>query len=159
MLNLVTNWCDFVSFVSIITMLEWLFINSFIQSLYKSKRLWDRLKAMVEEELRTSFILNAEPCLLGTGFILSKAKKEAIDLLCILTKHYIHRSTCNNTTKTTRGLELYIKTPWKQKKTLTRPMPIQHVHLQVGRNSRLDRSTTEPLKHQTQLCPTNKEDV
>ena len=78
-----------------------------------SKRLWERLKLIIENYLRTSFPLSAEKCLLGTNYKISKSKQEAVNLLCILTKHYLHLSKCNNTPRSTIGLELYIRSTLK----------------------------------------------
>ena len=84
-----------------------------------TKRLWERLKILIEKGLRTSFIMNPERCLLGTGYKGTKKNKDAINLLCLLTKHYLHLSKCNNSPKSTIGLELYIKSTLKIEKRIS----------------------------------------
>ena len=83
-----------------------------------SRRLWERLKVLIEDNLRTSFPLNAEKCLLGTSHNIPKSKKDAVNLLCILTKHYLHLSKCNNTPRSIIGIELYIKSTLKTERRI-----------------------------------------
>ena len=84
-----------------------------------SQRLWERLKILIEIGLRTSFTLNAEKGLLGTGYDLTRKNKDAINLMCTLTKHYLHLSKCNNTQRSTIGLDLYIKSTLKIERWLS----------------------------------------
>jgi len=74
-----------------------------------ARRLWERLKTLIEREWRIIFQKNKEQCLLGTGDWITNNHKEEIILLCTWAKYYIHLNKCNKTTATTRGLEIYIK--------------------------------------------------
>ena len=79
-----------------------------------TKRLWERLKNLIEKNSGICFNLDKEKCLLGTGIWYSTRKKEVQYMLCILTKHYIHLcKCCEDSTKNTAGLELYLKSKLK----------------------------------------------
>jgi len=84
-----------------------------IQHLYWScpntKRLWERLKPLIEEHLGTQIHSTQENCLLGIGNWKTNKHREEVQLLNIWTKYYIHLNKCNNTKRTTKGLENYIK--------------------------------------------------
>ena len=77
----------------------------------RSRRLWERLKTLIEENQRTPFPLDKVNCLLGEGLWLSKQSKEVCQTLCILTKYYIHLEKCkeNEPDRSIIGLESYLK--------------------------------------------------
>ena len=81
-----------------------------------SARLWERLKAIVENHLHSPFQLDKEKCLLGSGNWLSKRKRTCIWTLSILTKHYIHLCKCNENERNLQGLENYIKSQLRMEK-------------------------------------------
>jgi len=75
----------------------------------KARRLWERLKAVIERETNSVFILSEERCLLGTGQWVLARHKEQHQTLSIWTKYFIHLNKCNNTVPSQRGLEQYLK--------------------------------------------------
>ena len=79
----------------------------------QSQRLWERLKHLIETHLKVLFLNTPEHCLLGSTDHMNKRKIDATNLLCILTKYYIHVNKCNDTEKSTIGLENYIKSKLK----------------------------------------------
>jgi len=83
-----------------------------------SKRLWERLKFIIETEIKIVFPLSKERCLLGTGPLISRSKKDEIQLLCNWTKHYIHLNKCNKGTRSPIGLESYIKSNMRTEKQI-----------------------------------------
>ena len=84
----------------------------------QSQRLWERLKVLIETQLKVIFYNTAENCLLGTETKTCKRQRDPVHLLCILTKYYIHVNKCKETEKSVRGLEAYIKSKLKLEKTL-----------------------------------------
>jgi len=84
-----------------------------IQHLYWScpttRRLWERLKQIVTSKLGICLPLSEERCLIGTGNWVENKHKEEVQLLNIWTKYYIHLNKCNNTKRTEKGLEIYIR--------------------------------------------------
>ena len=84
-----------------------------------TRRLWERLKNLIERNSRICFNLDKEKCPLGTGVWYSMRKQDAQHLLCILTKHYIHLCKCSEDSKMNpTGLELYIKSKLKLEQTI-----------------------------------------
>ena len=83
-----------------------------------SSRLWERLKYLVEHHLHSPLTLMADKCMLGTGIWISKRHKERIWFLSVLTKHYIHLSKCNKTTRNIVGLENYIMSVMRMEKAI-----------------------------------------
>ena len=77
----------------------------------RSKRLWERLKILIEQNQRTPFTINKSTCLLGEGIWPSKRTKEVCQTLCILTKHFIHLCKCDKKVEGRIGMRLdsYIK--------------------------------------------------
>lgn len=84
----------------------------------KSKRLWERLKMLIEGNLKTHMYLCPKKCMLGIGNWIERRKREPIWLLTILTKHYIHLCKCNETERNIKGLERYIKSKLRIEKLL-----------------------------------------
>ena len=91
------------------------------------RRLWEHLKNLVQVHMKAYFIKDTEHCLLGTGELLSKKRKENIQHLCILTKHYIHLSKCSSSERNILGLELYIKTQMRIEKAISIEKGRQHL--------------------------------
>ena len=87
-----------------------------------TKRLWERLKEMVQETLNLNLELSPEGCLLGLREdpIASKDRKRLVTTLCLLTKHYIHLCKCRSSSRSVRGMENYFQKIYKIERQLAR---------------------------------------
>ena len=77
----------------------------------RTRRLWERLKELIEDIEHTPFPLTSSNCLIGIGNWMSTKHKEKCQTLCILTKHYIHLQKCGDNANTVhqQGLDRYLK--------------------------------------------------
>jgi len=83
-----------------------------------TRRLWERLKVLIEEKFRVLFPITKEKCLLGIGQWITQSKKEEIQMLCIWTKYYIHLNKCAEEKTSNKGLDSFIKTKLRIEKAI-----------------------------------------
>ena len=102
----------------------------------KTRRLWERLKQLIEELELTPFPLDKKNCLLGIGTWISAKHKERCQSMCILIKYHIHLQKCTdeNNTRSPKGLDNYIKNILKTEHTIAQEKGTQN---QFTRNWRL----------------------
>ena len=84
-----------------------------------SRRLWERLKEILDYHSEYALTLTAEMCLLGITdeeFEQGRNRKRLVSILCLLTKHYIHLCKCSETKRNVVGLSNYIKGTYKTEK-------------------------------------------
>ena len=88
----------------------------------RAKRVWERLKTLIEEHSRTYFNLDKEKYLLGTGVWISNKYKEINHLLCTPTKYYTHLCKCNDSEPnqpSPTGLDMFIRSKLKLELTIS----------------------------------------
>ena len=83
-------------------------------------QLWERLKGILQKHTGADIQLKPESCLLGLGRNqdVSREKNILISILCLLTKHYIHVSKCNNLPPSIEGLKGHIRKKYRIENSL-----------------------------------------
>ena len=75
-----------------------------------SRRLWERLKNLLQSEINIKITLNPASCLLGRQYEgPGRYSNMLINILCLLTKHYIHMRKCKDEVPSYQNLINYIK--------------------------------------------------
>ena len=83
-------------------------------------RLWERLKRILQKHTRIDLKLEPGACLLGQGteIYASRESNILINILCLLTKHYIHVNKCYSRIPSTDGLIAEIRKTYRIEKNL-----------------------------------------
>ena len=86
-----------------------------------TKRIWERLKDLIWTNAHITLHLVPENCLLRTYTVKedSADSKRLLNILCLLTKHYIHLTKCKCEIKNFENLTRYIINTYKAAKQHT----------------------------------------